>query len=120
MSEKLRTAARIGGCTIPTALALLCGGEWAVAGDYVVEISGAQGMPFAGTCLVVKGDEHKSYDAVGTVPLTLRVSGDTIACAIVRKAAAGQLTMTIKSADGRLVAESSQVQPFGVVMAAGQ
>jgi len=39
---------------------------------------------------------------------------------IVPKIAAGEIRVIIKTTDGRLVAESSQAQPFGVVMAAGR
>ena len=98
----------------------LLGGSRALANDYVVQIGGTAGTPFAGTCLLVDGDGHTNHDAVGTVPLTLTFSGDLISCAIVRKTAAGEISMTIKTTDGRVVAESSQVQPFGVVMAAGR
>ena len=100
--------------------AWLWGGRAARANDYVVEIGGTAGTSFAGTCLLVKGDGHANHDAVGTVPLTLTFSGDIISCAIVRKTAAGDIRMLIKTTEGRVVAESSQVQPFGVVMAAGR
>jgi hypothetical protein len=106
-------------CMLAAAASLSCGGA-ACASDYIVEIGGTPGTPFAGTCLLVKGDGHANHDAVGAVPLTLAFSGDIISCAIVRKTGAGELRMVIKSADGRLVAESSHAQPFGVVMAAGR
>jgi len=70
--------------------------------------------------LLVAGEDHTNHDAVGTVPLSFKFSGDVISCAIVRKAGVGEIRMVIKTVDGRVVAESAQVQPFGVVMAAGQ
>src|SRR5256885_12994216 len=100
--------------------AWLWGGSGARADDYVVQIGGTAGTSFAGTCLLVKGDGHANHDAVGTVPLMLTFSGDIISCAIVRKTAAGDIHMLIKTTEGRVVAESSQAQPFGVAMAAGR
>jgi hypothetical protein len=101
-------------------VAVLSGGAPSVADDYVVEIAGTQGTPFAGTCLLVTGDAHANHDAIGQVPLTLQFSGDIISCAIMRRARAGDLRIVIRNAGGRMVAESSRVQPFGVAMAAGR
>jgi len=50
-------------------------------------------------------------------PITLAFSGDLISCAIIRKSGSGELRVAIKSAGGRVVAESSDLLPFGVVIA---
>jgi len=106
-------------CVMLAASAVILLGARAHASDFTVEIGGTRGTEFAGTCLLVSGKDHANRDAVGAVPLTLKFSGDIISCAIVRKTAAGQIRMTVKTAEGRLVAESAEM-PFGVVMAAGR
>lgn len=106
-------------CVMLAASAVTLLGGQALASDFIVEIGGTRGTEFAGTCLLVSGKAHANRDAVGAVPLTLNFSGDIISCAIVRKTAAGQIRMTIRTAEGRLVAESAEM-PFGVVMAAGR
>jgi hypothetical protein len=100
--------------------ALLLGCGTAVAGDYVVEVSGTEGTPFGGVCLMITGDARVTRPAVGTVPSTFGLSGDIVSCAIQRKAGAGQLHIVIRSTGGRVVDESLAAQPFGVIMAAGR
>lgn len=95
-------------------------GQTLVAGEYIVEIAGTQGIVFGGTCLLVTADKTTNYPASGSPPLTLRFSGDLISCAIQRKAGAGTLRMVIRNAAGQVVAESSKVLPFGVVIAGGR
>ena len=101
-------------------LTLLSGSPCVRADDYLVQVGGTDGIPFGGTCLVVVGDSNTKHEAIGTVPLTLAFSGDLISCAIIRKAGAGHLRVVIKNTAGRLVAESSDIQPFGVVAAGGR
>jgi hypothetical protein len=106
-----------------TAVALLTGLVWCeplLAGDYVVEIGGADGATFGGTCLLISPDRTESRKASGTVPLTFELSADGISCAIQKKSGAGDLSLVIRGADGHVVARSSEVQPFGIVMAAGR
>jgi hypothetical protein len=98
----------------------LMSAESLVAGDYIVEIAGAPGIVFGGTCLLVTADRNTNYPASGSPPLTLRFSGDLISCAIQRKAGAGALRMVIRNAAGQVVAESSKVLPFGVLIAGGR
>jgi hypothetical protein len=95
-------------------------GERLVAGDYIVEIAGAPGIVFGGTCLLVTADKNANYPASGSPPLTLRFSGDLISCAIQRKAGTGTLRIVIRNAAGHVVAESSKVLPFGVLIAGGR
>ena len=99
---------------------LLCSGQAAVAGDYVVEISGASGTHFAGTCLLMHGKTYEKRETTGTVPFTVDLSADLISCAIQKKGGSGDLLLVIRSVDGRIVDQSSSVQPFGVIMAAGR
>jgi hypothetical protein len=99
-------------------LAIGCG--VAAAGDYVVELSGTAGAPFGGVCLTISGGSHASSAVVGTVPGTFGLSGDTVSCAVQRKAGSGALHMVIRNADGRVVDQSPAAQPFGLVMAAGR
>jgi hypothetical protein len=101
-------------------VALMSSCVTAAAGDYIVEIGGTEGTRFGGTCLLVTGDAYTRREAIGTVPHIFAFSGDLISCAIQRKAAAGELRIVIKDTAGRVVAESSGVQPFGVIMAAGR
>jgi hypothetical protein len=106
--------------SIATMLTLLSGWEAASADDYVVEIGGSDGTPFGGTCLLVRGDGYERRPVIGTVPLRLALSADVISCAIQRKAGSGDLRIVITGSGGRVVAQSSSVGPFGVVMAAGR
>lgn len=99
------------------ALVVLFSGEILVAGEYTVEISGAEGA-VGGVCLQVTARQNASRDVSGTVPLKFELSGDVISCAVQRKAGPGSLHIVIRNSGGRIVAESSQVQPFGVVVAA--
>jgi len=100
-------------------LTLLFGGETLVAGEYAVEISGADGT-VAGTCLLVTAKQYARRDVSGTLPLRLEFSGDLISCAIQRKAGFGYLHIVIKDAAGYTVGESADAQPFGVAIAAGR
>lgn len=102
------------------ATVLLSSCEALLAEDYVIGITGAAGTAVGGTCLSVTANKPTSHDASGTVPLTLEFSGDIVSCAIQRKSGAGNLRVVIKGSDGRVVAESSEVQPFGIVMASGR
>jgi hypothetical protein len=95
-------------------------GESLVAGEYIVEIVGAKGIVFGGTCLLVTADKNTNYPASGSPPLKLRFSGDLISCAIQRKAGSGALRMVIRNGADRVVAESSKVLPFGVLIAGGR
>ena len=103
-----------------TVLTLLSGHQPILAADYLVQIGGAEGTPFGGTCLVMTGDTHANHEAKGTVPRTLEFSGDLISCAIQKRGGNGDLRIVIKDTGGRIVAQSSSVQPFGVVMAGGR
>lgn len=103
-----------------TLFALLLGCETAAAGDYVVEVSGTEGTPFGGVCLMLTGDTRVTRPVVGAVPSTFGLSGDIVSCAIQRKAGDGQLHIVIRSTGGRVVDESLAAQPFGVIMAAGR
>jgi hypothetical protein len=101
-------------------LILAFGCDGAAAGDYVVELSGTAGAPFGGVCLTITGGTHASSAVAGTVPGTFGLSGDTVSCAVQRKAGSGALHMVIRNADGRVVDQSPAAQPFGIVMAAGR
>ena len=90
------------------------------ATDYTVSITGDAGASFGGTCLSVTAHEPASHRAAGTVPLTLRLAGDLVSCAIQKKTGSGHLRIVITNARGEVVADSSQEQPFGVVLAAGR
>jgi hypothetical protein len=103
-----------------TALALLAICETAIAGEFTVEIGGAEGTAFGGTCLLVSAGKNAKHETSGMVPLTFEFAGDIISCAIQRRGGSGELRIVIKDHGGRTVAESSQTQPFGVVMAAGR
>jgi hypothetical protein len=98
----------------------LMSGETLIAGEYIVEISGTEGTAFGGTCLLITANNSTNYAASGSVPLTLAFSGDIISCAIQKKAGSGHLHVAIKHSGGHVVAESSKVLPFGVVIAAGR
>jgi hypothetical protein len=103
-----------------TALAcILCVGP-ARAAEYTVTITGDDGASFGGTCLSVIAHQPASHPAAGTVPVTLELAGDLISCAIQKKTGTGHLRIMIKDATGQVVADSSQEQPFGVVLAAGR
>jgi hypothetical protein len=105
---------------------LLAAALWALAsaetraGEFIVEIDGTQGTSFGGTCLVTTADQFKNHAASGSVPLTLEFPGDSISCAIQRKSGSGDLHMVIKIPGGRVVAETSEMLPFGVLLAAGR
>jgi hypothetical protein len=101
------------------ALLVLLSHQRVVADDFVVEIGGTEGTHFGGTCLLVVGNGYSRRETNGTVPLRLEFSADVISCAIQRQAASGDLHIIIRSAAGRLVAQSA-TQPFGVIMAAGR
>ena len=90
------------------------------AGEFRVEISGSAGTTTGGTCLTVTGKESESHQTSGLVPLSYSFSGDLISCAIQHKTGAGMLRVTIKDASGRLVADSAETLPFGVIIAAGR
>jgi hypothetical protein len=101
-------------------LALLAGRNAAVGGEFTVEIGGAEGATFGGTCLLITAGKTANHDTSGTVPLTFEFAGDLISCAIQKKAGPGQLRIVIKNTGGHIVGQSSDVQPFGVVIAAGR
>jgi hypothetical protein len=103
-----------------TALALVLWFGPADAADYTITISGDAGASFGGTCLSVTAHQPASHRAAGTVPLTLRLAGDLVSCAIQKKTGSGHLRIVITNAHGEVVADSSQEQPFGVVLAAGR
>ena len=104
---------------VGAALILPFSGETLIAADYTVEISGAEGA-VGGTCLLVTANQNAQRDVSGTVPLKFELSADVISCAVQRKAGSGYLHIAIRNPGGHVVAESSQLQPFGVVMAAGR
>jgi hypothetical protein len=95
-------------------------GETLIAGEYIVEISGTEGTVFGGTCLLITASHNTNHAASGSVPLTLAFSGDIISCGLQMKTPSGRLRIVIKNASGHVVAESSEVHPFGVVIAAGR
>jgi hypothetical protein len=103
-----------------TALAVLLPIEPAGAADYTVTITGDDGTAVGGTCLSVTAHQPASHGASGIVPLTLRLAGDLVSCAIQTKTGSGHLRIVITNARGEVVADSSQEQPFGVVLAAGR
>jgi hypothetical protein len=98
----------------------LMSGNTLVADEYIVEISGTEGTVFGGTCLLITADNGTSYAVSGSTLLTLRFSGDLISCAIQRKAGAGSFHIVIKNSADHVVAESSKMLPFGVVIAGGR
>ena len=100
-------------------LVLPFSGETLTAADYTVEISGTEGA-IGGTCLLVRANRNAQRDVSGTVPLKFELSADVISCAVQRKTGSGYLHIAIRNPGGHLVAESSQLQPFGVVMASGR
>jgi len=100
--------------------ALLAGYDTAIGGEFTVEIGGAEGATFGGTCLLITADKSANHEASGTAPLTFEFAGDLISCAIQKKSGPGQLRIVIKNISGQIVAQSSDVQPFGVVIAAGR
>ena len=101
--------------------ALLAGCDTAIGGEFTVEIGGAAGATFGGTCLLIAADKSAAnHETSGTVPLTFEFAGDLISCAIQKKAGPGQLRIVIKNTGGQIVGQSSDVQPFGVVIAAGR
>ena len=69
---------------------------------------------------MIEPDKTATYAASGMIPPRREFSGELISCAIQRKVGAGPLKISIKSASGRLVAESSLGQPFGVLIAGGR
>ena len=101
-------------------LALLAGCDTAAGGAFTVEIGGADGATFGGTCLLITADKSANHPASGTAPLTFEFAGDLISCAIQKKTGIGQLRIVIRNISGQIVAQSSGVQPFGVVIAAGR
>ena len=101
-------------------LALLAGCDTAVGGEFTVEIGGAEGATFGGTCLLITADRTANHETSGTAPHTFEFAGDLISCAIQKKAGSGQLRIVIKNVSGQIVGQSSDVQPFGVVIAAGR
>jgi hypothetical protein len=109
-----------GACAVATALALMLSIGPSRAADYTVTITGDDGTSVGGTCLSVTAQEPASHRASGTVPLTLRLAGDLVSCAIQKKTGSGHLRIVITNASGAVVADSSQEQPFGVVLAAGR
>jgi hypothetical protein len=106
--------------SIASVVVPLCVSEMSAAGEYAVEVGGTRGIRIAGKCLLISEDKSTSHDVSGTVPLILEYSGDVISCALQRKAGTGTLQMVIKDKGGRLVAESSEMQPFGIIMAGGR
>jgi len=96
-----------------------CSGP-ASAAEYTVTISGDDGASFGGTCLSMTANQPTSHPASGSVPLTLRLVGDLVSCAIQKKTGSGHLRIVIRNAVGNVVADSAQEQPFGVVLAAGR
>ena len=102
------------------ALALQAGCDSALGGEFIVEIGGAEGATFGGTCLLMTADKSANHATSGTAPRTFEFAGDLISCAIQKKSGSGQLRIVIKNISGRIVAQSSDVQPFGVVIAAGR
>ena len=112
-------AIRQAGATL-LVLALLAGHDAAIGGEFTVEIGGAEGATFGGTCLLITADKSANHEASGTAPLTFEFAGDLISCAIQKKSGPGQLRIVIKNISGQIVAQSSDVQPFGVVIAAGR
>jgi hypothetical protein len=109
-----------GAWSAAAALALLLSIGSAGAADYTVTITGDDGTSVGGTCLSVTAQEPASHRASGAVPLTLRLAGDLVSCAIQKKTGPGHLRIIITNARGEVVADSSQEQPFGVVLAAGR
>jgi hypothetical protein len=91
-----------------------------VAGEYLVEVSGAEGIVFGGTCFLITAGNGTNYAASGSTPLTLKFFGELISCAIQRKAGSGDLHIVIKNSVGDVVAESSRTLPFGVIIAGGR
>jgi len=118
-ADARRTTGRGRALAAATVLALGVWGAPACAGDFTVTITGDAGASFGGTCLTVTAREPASHRMSGPVPFTLRLSGDLVSCAIQRKTP-GHLRIVITNANGDVVADSSQEQPFGVVLAAGR
>ena len=102
-----------------TVLVLISGQEL-VAREFTVEITGTEGAAFGGTCLLITGKNSTSYVASGLVPLRLEFSGDIISCAIQRKTESAYLQIVIKDSNGSIVAASTEMFPFGVVMTSGR
>jgi|ERR1051325_9914956 len=111
---------QLGGIAAATTLLSLLTAVPVIAGDYAVTISGDEGTSFGGTCLLMTANEYAKRQASGIVPLTLNFTGDLISCAIQKKTGTGHLRIVIRRAGGEIVADSSQEQPFGVVLAAGR
>jgi len=92
----------------------------ACAADYTIRITGDDGATFGGTCLSMVAQQPSRQPASGTVPHTLQLSGDLVSCAIQKRTGSGHLRIVIRRAGGEVVADSTQQQPFGVVLAAGR
>jgi hypothetical protein len=120
MQVRRPEAKAIGRGACATALALMLSIGSADAADYTVTITGDDGTSVGGTCLSVTAQVPASHRASGPVPLTLRLAGDLVSCAIQKKTGSGHLRVVITNAGGAVVADSSQEQPFGVVLAAGR
>ena len=90
------------------------------AGEYIVDINGPKGAAFGGSCLMITAGSSASHVVAGSVPVRLGFSGDSISCAIQPKVASASLQIVIKNSKGLIVGESSELLPFGVVIAAGR
>jgi hypothetical protein len=103
-------------------LAVISGASAGLCGDYVVQITGPAETSVGGTCLTVTSDRNQSHIASGTVPLILHLPGDVVSCAVQKKTGSGSgpIQISIREANGRLVQQSAQTLPFGIVMAGGR
>ena len=87
---------------------------------YTIEVGGTDGIPFAGTCIVVSASGSSSQDLAGFVPQVLQATGEIVSCMIQKKAEEGTLLLKIKSSNGSLVVESATSQPYGAALASSQ
>lgn len=89
----------------------------------ILEVAGTNGIKFSGSCLLFKLDgSSSSQDAVGTVPVTLRLGGGKIvSCVLQKQGVSGQLNARLLGGeDGHVIAEGNTSQQYGVVSVSGQ
>jgi hypothetical protein len=92
---------------------ITCSGR-ANGGEYTINVTGASGLAFTGSYLVIDDNKAVTQSVEGTVPMIYTISGELVSCTFQKKTDDGTLKVRILKGD-RVVKESETSSAYGAV-----
>ena len=94
---------------------LSSGGGSVMNKNYVIEITGTNGVAFQGSIMEVEYGSATSKSVDGTIPKTYTTEGIMSSLAIQKMTDSGTLTVTVKDDNGKVLKTQSTSSPYGMV-----